>query len=1518
MARRQLAVLAAFALLIVQAGGALAAPTAGASPGGGTASAPIAKGLVAALNAESTDRFVVQFAAKADLDGAAKTKGFVKRGRAVLDALTTTAKQSQAAGLALAKKSGAKARSYWLLNQLVVKGDAKLAKQFAKLKGVTRVRALRTYPLVKPVEMNAAVLAVVGDPEWGVEKIRAPEAWAEGILGQGVVVANVDTGVDFTHPALVDHYRGNNGDGTFTNDYNWWDPTGICGDEPCDNAGHGTHTMGTMVGGDGPGPFTPDIGVAPAATWIAAKGCEEFDCTEESLLSAGQWILAPTDSNGANPDPSKRPDIVNNSWGGGPGDEFYHATVNAWRAAGIIPVFSSGNPGDACGDGGSPGDFNEVFSAGATDIDDNIADFSGRGPSGYGKVNPDISAPGVDVVSSVPGDGYESFSGTSMAAPHTSGTIALLLSATPALIGAPNAYTATTDAIRATAVDRIDTTCGGDDDGDPNNVYGDGRIDAKAAVDLLATGGTLAGDVTDDDSGDPVSGARVTAAGTDRDFSVTADSDGHYEIFLAAGTYDVTADAFGYATGLEAGVEITTDNTTTVDFALTALPRFNLTGTVRASEDGSPLSGAAVAALGTPVAPAIADGSGDYTLNLPIGTYSVRASAGGCTESVVEDGVEIVDDDVDLDFALGRKLDTFGHGCRTVDLEWVDATTDTSLFGDDFAGRLNLPFTFDFYGVGYNQVFISDNGYLTFGGADLFNAFPSPIPSESTPNGAVYALWRDLYVVGDGQISYATVGSPGNRAFVIEMNDVSVRGATSTVDIEIKLYEIGETVDILYGNNDANPGDGRGSTIGIEDADGTDALEFSFSDSLVTANTAYRYEVVPTGIVGGTVTDANDDEPIAGATVSASPGLGSTTTAADGSYSLRLYPGDYDLTFSASGYVTETQGLSIADGDELTRDVSLEAPVPTVDPDTVEVVLELGSDPVDAHVTLGNDGSAPLDWEAKERSGGSTPPVIEPTVNGHGVFTQGNKPAIQATRNGGGTALAHPRSYTWTAANPSADMSILVYADDAVHAAPDTYVDQALQRLGLSYTAHYDADFDGFASDLESGSWDLVIFADEAWGPDFALFDALNAYVVNGGRLIFGTYVVEFDPSHPLFETLGFSFSESVFDEPAPVYWWQPDHPIFTFPEEAPEPSDQAAMGYGIYGQAGDPLAGAEALAGYTTPGPDDGLASLVIANEERTAFKGWVDASNDADLDNDGVPDGVEFWEDAANGIASGFFTDVSWLSESPTDGTLDEGDTADVTLTIGDPNLAPGEHKATVVFRTNAPKPRNVTVDVTLTVPLPGEWGALEGTVTDADTDEPLADADVTLHSQWDGSPLDVSVTTDGDGAYSLLGPGGTWPLEFSKDGYTSVTRNQLVTPATTTTGVDARLRQRVTHGRIKAGDLTFVMTKGNKDTGKITLTNKNGQIPLTFEVDEANIAGAPSLAGSATPRSIAKVAPLARDTRGANRPAVRVPPKLQATGDILAAWPTEGLEVPWAVGFNGNVWIGDFADNGDACAI
>ena len=351
----------------------------------------------------------------------------------------------------------------------------------------------------QPIDPKVAVLAAAGDPEWGVAKIRADEAWEKGILGQGVVVANVDTGVDYTHPALVGNYRGNNHDGTFTHDYNWWDPAGVCDDPaPCDNVGHGTHTMGTIVGGDGPGLVHARHRRRPRRHVVRGQGLRGPRLLR--VVAAVRGPVHPGPDRPRRREPDGRTSARTSSTTRGaaaPSDTFYQATVLAWRAAGIIPVFSSGNPGPGCGEGGSPGDYLETFSVGATDDEDNIADFSGRGPSFFGKINPDVSAPGVDVVSSVPGGGYEAFSGTSMATPHTAGTIALVLSADQALLGDIGNFGPVTDAIRATAVDRIDLTCGGDDDGDPNNTYGDGRIDAFAATNLVATGGTLSGTVTE-------------------------------------------------------------------------------------------------------------------------------------------------------------------------------------------------------------------------------------------------------------------------------------------------------------------------------------------------------------------------------------------------------------------------------------------------------------------------------------------------------------------------------------------------------------------------------------------------------------------------------------------------------------------------------------------------------------------------------------------------------------------------------------------------------------------------------------------------------------------------------------------------------------------------------------------------------------------------------------------------------------------------------------------------------------
>ena len=171
-------------------------------------------------------------------------------------------------------------------------------------------------------------------------------------------------------------------------------------------------------------------------------------------------------------------------------------------------------------------------------------------------------------------------------------------------------------------------------DGDPNNVYGEGRIDVLTAVNLVATGGTLVGTVTDSSSGAPISGAKVTANNGERDFNAFAADDGTYTLFLAAGPYSVTADAFGYETAVASGIEVVTDTTVTQDLALTALPRYTVRGVVRRAESGYPIRGATVAAEGVPVAPATTDSRGRYSLPTAVG----HVHAHGITGRVHERG----------------------------------------------------------------------------------------------------------------------------------------------------------------------------------------------------------------------------------------------------------------------------------------------------------------------------------------------------------------------------------------------------------------------------------------------------------------------------------------------------------------------------------------------------------------------------------------------------------------------------------------------------------------------------------------------------------------------------------------------------------------------------------------------------------------------------------------------------------------------------------------------------------------
>ena len=924
--------------------------------------------------AGETGRWVAEIDAKADLSQEATIEDRDERLAAVRQSLLQTAQRTQTQVIRALEGANAPYEAFWLRNQVVFEGDQALADRISSIAGVSEVRPEVIYPLVRPVETEAAIAAAAGDPEWGVDKIGADEAWASGVTGGGIVVGNIDTGVEYTHPALVNQYRGNNGDGSFTHDHNWWDPSGICGDEPCDNVFHGTHTMGTMVGGDGPGPFTPDIGVAPGAKWIAAKGCEDLGCSESALLSSGEFMLAPTDLAGENPDPSLAPHIINNSWGSGPGDIFYQDIVTAWRAAGIFPVFSSGNPGPECGAGGSPGDFNESFSVGATDIDDLIADFSGRGPSVFGKVNPDVSAPGVDVLSAVPGEAYEIVSGTSMAAPHVAGAMALVLSASPELIGQAEE---TFDIVRRTAVNIVDTSCGGDADGDPNNVYGEGRIDAAAAVAVAATGGTLTGSITDVGSGTPLPGAEITAISDTFTGHGIADETGTFTLLLPEATYTVTASSFGYETAAAAGIVVTQDQTTVLDLQLEVLPTFTLSGRVFSAENGNPLRRVAVQALGTPVDPVFTNRSGRYSLTLPLGTYTIQASQGGCLEPATSEIV--LDHHQGLDFQLGRKLDRFGHGCRPIGSDFDRVSTQSAVYGDDAYGRLLLPRPFTFYGEQFSELYLGTNGHLGFLDPFFSPFFNTEIPNSEDPNGAIYALWQDLIVDGSGQVLYDFGRTGAVRRATIEYRDVRPLGEDLPATFQVKVFS-NDAVEIHWGAGVSSIGAGARATIGIESPGGDDALQYGFREPVAPTGGAVRFEVMANATITGVVTNANDGGPVEGALVVASPGGQNATTDADGRYSLRVIDGSYVVTASAEDYLSATESVEVGPDDEAVLDFALDAAQMEIAPEVFAVSAPLGGTASET-LTVSNTGTAGLDWEIKERETAVTPPDLPPAPN---------------------------------------------------------------------------------------------------------------------------------------------------------------------------------------------------------------------------------------------------------------------------------------------------------------------------------------------------------------------------------------------------------------------------------------------------------------------------------------------------------------------------------------------------------
>jgi subtilisin family serine protease len=370
---------------------------------------------------------------------------------------------------------------YYLVNGMEVQGGTLVRLYLMTRPEVDRVvPSPRLRPAPQAEIDKGSITSVDGSPGWNVTMIGADKVWDEfGARGQGIVVGQSDSGMDGTHPALRDQYRGKETGG----DYNWFDPWNAS-TSPYDVGGHGTHTLGTILGKDG-------IGIAPDATWIGCVNLNRNLGNPALYLDCMQFMLAPF-PHGGDPlkdgDPTRAAHVLNNSWGcptlEGCDPNTLKAAADNLRAAGIFVVVSTGNDGPNCETVKDPPSlYDSVFSVGAIDRQGNMASFSSRGPvtvDGSGRMKPDIVAPGVDVLSSLPGGTYGTNSGTSMAGPHLVGVVALMWSANPELIGDIDQ---TEKILVETARPYTGSTAQGCFKGDrPNAAYGYGVVDAYAAV----------------------------------------------------------------------------------------------------------------------------------------------------------------------------------------------------------------------------------------------------------------------------------------------------------------------------------------------------------------------------------------------------------------------------------------------------------------------------------------------------------------------------------------------------------------------------------------------------------------------------------------------------------------------------------------------------------------------------------------------------------------------------------------------------------------------------------------------------------------------------------------------------------------------------------------------------------------------------------------------------------------------------------------------------------------------------
>ncbi len=603
----------------------------------------------------------------------AKGAGRVERYEQVYHALRENARQTQPKFEAELKRAQAQGQvagytAYWIENLFVIYATPEF---FDALKDRGDIKALSENfeaVLIEPIrgdngggaeqdETRRPVRNPLDEQTTpGQDAIGATRVNREmGITGQGVLVANLDTGVDGNHPALAARWRGLTSPPAAA----WLDVLGGGTNFPEDNNSHGTHVMGTICGREISNGDTNTVGSAPDAEWIACNAIDQGVSNDfnNDVINAFQWFANPDGDSATLTDV---PDIVQNSWGVNQNFPGYSQCFDFWNTAivnlealGCVVTFSAGNEGPAAGTHRSPAihALSEVqfFSVGAADVAAGdsppyaIASFSSRGPSPCAGtfIKPEIVAPGVNVYSSVPGGGYNgTFSGTSMAGPHVAGIVALMRQA------CPDCDPVTIkEALINTAIDSGYGSTGDD------NTWGYGFIDGYAAVNAVYNLGMIAGNVTA--GGTPVIGVEARIVETGRTAMTSATGD--YLLRSSEGTFTVVFSKFGYITQVINNVAVIMGDTLVLDVELTSAPTATVSGHVF-DASGATLADIPVSVLNAPVTPVTSDGDGFYSLLLPTGNeYELRAlGTRGASDASV-----LLTADATVDFYMPTELFCF-------------------------------------------------------------------------------------------------------------------------------------------------------------------------------------------------------------------------------------------------------------------------------------------------------------------------------------------------------------------------------------------------------------------------------------------------------------------------------------------------------------------------------------------------------------------------------------------------------------------------------------------------------------------------------------------------------------------------------------------------------------------------------------------------------------------------------------------------------------------------------------------